>query len=512
MKLKLGTRRSLLAMAQSGQVAREIEKQNPGVEVELVGIETRGDQMLGVSLRSVEGKEFFVAELDQALKSKKVDLTVHSMKDLSVDRPSEFVLAAVPRRRLPHDAIFFSPDILDRLKKELPIRVGTSSPRRLENIPAFIEAALPRFGDVRSPLKWIEIRGNVNTRLSRLHESEASEKRLDAVVLALAGVSRLWDDRAGRDELKRLLSGVRQMIVPMRQNPTAPAQGALAVECRADDAQTLKILSRLHDAESATNARAERSVLKEYGGGCHQRFGASSFQLPGMNTSALVIRGISTAGQELDEVRWDAPPAPSFSASEIFDGSELSFTAAPIEYSLSSDDEAAPVWFVAHAHALNEKCESLLSLPEKRVFVPGFETWKKLAAKGIWVEACGESIGLEGTLPLMQEPVLRVDRLEEMRVLTHERAATRELSFGRAIATYRSIEPKLSTDQRGRLKAAKAVFWASGRQFEVFSSLVDSGRVMHCTGFGATATAVESAGHKAVKFPSREEFRRWANQ
>src|SRR6185312_5051825 len=102
---KLGTRRSLLAWAQSGWVAREIERANPGVQVELVGIETRGDRILDVSLRSIEGKEFFVAELDQALSSGQVDLCVHSMKDLSLERPKDFILGAVPRRENPRDVI-----------------------------------------------------------------------------------------------------------------------------------------------------------------------------------------------------------------------------------------------------------------------------------------------------------------------------------------------------------------------------------------------------------------------
>src|SRR4051812_2086123 len=96
--IQLGTRKSILAWAQSSWVAREIERLNPGVSVKLVGIETRGDKILDVSLRTVAGKEFFVAELDEALASGAVDLSVHSMKDLSLERPLEFCLAAIPRR------------------------------------------------------------------------------------------------------------------------------------------------------------------------------------------------------------------------------------------------------------------------------------------------------------------------------------------------------------------------------------------------------------------------------
>src|SRR5690242_2122337 len=99
--LKLGTRRSLLAWAQSSWVAKEVERLNPGIHVELVGIETRGDRIQDISLQNVEGKDFFVAELDQALLSGEVDFTVHSMKDLSLSRPTQLICAAIPKRENP---------------------------------------------------------------------------------------------------------------------------------------------------------------------------------------------------------------------------------------------------------------------------------------------------------------------------------------------------------------------------------------------------------------------------
>src|SRR3954464_10171064 len=107
--LKLGTRKSLLAWAQSSWVARELERLNPGVKIELVGIETRGDRILDVSLQAVAGKEFFVAEIDDALRSRAVDLTAHSMKDLSLDRPPPVVPGAKPLREHPPGGGIFPP-------------------------------------------------------------------------------------------------------------------------------------------------------------------------------------------------------------------------------------------------------------------------------------------------------------------------------------------------------------------------------------------------------------------
>jgi hydroxymethylbilane synthase len=232
--LKLGTRRSLLARAQSAWVARELERLNPGLTVELVGIETQGDRIQDLPLRQVEGKEFFVAELDQAILSGQVDLNVHSMKDLSLERPSGIALAAIPRRENPRDIVLFSEAVLENLNTNQPLRIGTSSPRRLENLPEFLKNALPQLTGIQPLLRWEEIRGNVNTRLSRLHEPPSSPKHLDGVVLALAGLIRLWADVNGREELKKLFKGLRWMVLPLTEFPTAPAQGVLAVECRAD--------------------------------------------------------------------------------------------------------------------------------------------------------------------------------------------------------------------------------------------------------------------------------------
>ncbi len=241
--LKLGTRKSLLALAQSRAVATEIEAANPGLKVELVGIETRGDRIQDVPLSKVEGKEFFVAELDEALHRGETDLTVHSLKDLSLDRPKEFFCAAIPRRENSRDVVIYGPGIQNKLARGVTLKIGTSSPRRLENIPPFLKRALPAS---RSELQFIEIRGNVNTRLARLHEKEGSEKHLDAVVLAAAGLIRLWNDMQGRMELKKLLDRTRGMILPLSECPAAPGQGALAVECRAEDAFVRAAIARIH--------------------------------------------------------------------------------------------------------------------------------------------------------------------------------------------------------------------------------------------------------------------------
>jgi hydroxymethylbilane synthase len=280
--LRLGTRRSALARAQSALVAKRLMQLHPGLGVELIGIDTRGDQILDKPLSQVDGKEFFTAEIDAALLDGQVDLTVHSYKDLSLTRPAGIYLAAVPPREQPRDIALFAPDVLERLAAGAALHVGSSSPRRAAFVPDFLQHALPRLADGAPRVLMRDLRGNVDTRLRRLLEPVHSERRLDGIVLALAGLARLWRDESGRDLLRAILPDLRRMVLPLTLCPAAPAQGALAVECRASDAPTRELLRVLDDAATRAAIAQERGLLAVRGGGCHQRFGATRIDVPGL--------------------------------------------------------------------------------------------------------------------------------------------------------------------------------------------------------------------------------------
>ena len=276
--LRLGTRRSVLARAQSAAVARALEQHHPGLKVELVGIDTRGDRVTDVPLSQIDGKEFFTAEIDAALLRAEVDLTVHSFKDLSLERPAALHLGAVPKRENPRDIVFFAPDILLHLARGGRVRVGSSSPRRAAFTPEFLHRALPGNPQVQ----LCELRGNVDSRLQRLRLPRDSDRQLDAVVLAFAGVARLWEDElVGAHALvAELLAGVPHMLMPLTYSPGAPAQGALAIECRSEDAPTRELLAAIDDAPTRSSIAAERLLLAARGGGCHQQFGATHRFVP----------------------------------------------------------------------------------------------------------------------------------------------------------------------------------------------------------------------------------------
>lgn len=244
MKLRLGTRGSELARTQSGHVAAALTEL--GHDVELVTIRSEGDVTSG-SLLEAGGLGVFAAALRIALLEEEVDLVVHSLKDLPTAPVEGLTIAAIPERELPFDALCARDGLtLDELA---PLaRVGTGSPRRAAQLRAR-----------RPDLTVVEIRGNVGTRLARVHGDATTQGDLDAVVLARAGLARLGRFDAATDILDLL---------------PAPGQGALAIECRTLDVELREVLAELDHAETRQCVAAERAVLAELQAGCAAPVGA----------------------------------------------------------------------------------------------------------------------------------------------------------------------------------------------------------------------------------------------
>lgn len=262
--IRVGTRRSLLATTQAGHVAARISELL-GRETELVEVVTDGDvsQAAGTPLAGSSATGVFVGALREALLDGRVDVAVHSLKDIPTQPAAGIVLAAVPPREDPRDAVVARDGLT---LGELPpgSRVGTGSPRRAAQLQA-----------LGLGIEVLGLRGNVGTRIRRVHDGE-----LDAVVLARAGLARL-----GR------LSEVTEVLDPLQMLP-APGQGALAVECRTDDDLAVA-LAPLDDAASRAAVEAERSVLSTLEGGCSAPIGALADVVEGEDGDLLWIRAVA---------------------------------------------------------------------------------------------------------------------------------------------------------------------------------------------------------------------------
>ncbi|MFI4869119.1 MAG: hydroxymethylbilane synthase [Steroidobacterales bacterium] len=522
--LKLGTRRSALARAQSAAVARQLEQLHPGLTVELVGIETRGDRILDAPLSSVEGKEFFTDELDAALLGGRVDFTVHSFKDLSLERSSRLLLAAVPPREQPHDIAVFAADVPERLVAGHELMIGSSSPRRASFVPDLLQRVLPRRGSDRRSLahvRLVDLRGNVDSRLRRLHEPRGAARHLDGIVLAFSGLARLWADTQGVVLLRELFSPLPRMVLPLSQCPAAPAQGALAVECRHDDAGTASVLRAIDDAPTRAAAGIERALLGQRGGGCHQRFGATQIQLPGIG-ALLYQRDGGDAGAALElgapTLRWTPaialdPPRGNIKA---WDGSRAGRPGIePIEGAAAHSAErlrGASAVFIAHRRAWPEG-ESVVINPAAHVWVSGVESWQALAERGLWIEGCADGLGFAALEPMLAQPLLQLPPRDQWIVLTHLDAAA-GWPAGEVIATYRHRE------RNGEPAGAQAgdgapsldathLYWSSSAQFERWRGLV-APDARHACGPGKTYEHLRRAGvQNLTVFPQPAQWRQW---
>lgn len=238
-RLVVGTRGSKLALTQAEMVAADLRRLHPGLTVDLTIISTKGDRILDRALSAVGDKGLFVTELEQALSEGSVDLAVHSGKDLPSFQPADLVLAAFPQRADPRDALIVpGGGRLDDLKPGAV--VGSSSLRRACQLQA-----------LRPDLVIRNVRGNVDTRLRKLHDGE-----YDALILACAGLDRLG-----------LAEHISQRIEAEQMLP-AVAQGALAIEARKDDPRTRELLAVLDHAETRAAVLAERALLRRLEGGC----------------------------------------------------------------------------------------------------------------------------------------------------------------------------------------------------------------------------------------------------
>ncbi|MGE0569974.1 MAG: hydroxymethylbilane synthase [Dehalococcoidia bacterium] len=271
--LRIGTRGSRLALIQVEQVVARLRSRDASIEIEVVEIATRGDRDQVTPLASGSGAGWFTSVLQEAVAAGEVDAAIHSYKDLPTRRPEGLVIAAVPLREDARDALISRTGVT---LKQLPAGavVGTGSPRRAEQVR-----------EMRPDVEVRSIRGNVDTRIRKVDEGD-----YDAAVLALAGLRRLGAERRANE-----IFGIWAMV-------PAPAQGALAVECRADDERARRLFGAIHDPTIGQAVSAERAFLAALEAGCSFPAGAyaehfgSTIKLHGMVAPGRRVVRAKTTG------------------------------------------------------------------------------------------------------------------------------------------------------------------------------------------------------------------------
>ena len=449
MKVILCSRASVLAKIQAEMVGAALLKACPDVEV-LYHLKDAAADVDKVSSLISMSKGSFTVDLTNMLKNKEVDCVVHSWKDLPLEITDGTELCATLPRADMRDLVLFEKSRIDARPKVL--RILSSSPRRAYNLESFLLQALPYKPE---KIEFLPVRGNIPTRLRKLHTGDATHGVCDALVVAKAALDRILvpvheQFVPASEEVRALLAFMRFMVIPLSISPCAPAQGAVAVEICSDRKDLKALFSKINCSETFRSVERERSILKRYGGGCHQKIGVACFERP--YGRVTITKGATDQGEildshVLDRLQEERAPQVALGKSWPFDAAptdQLETKRITREFDAAQISDAKALW-VSQAAAL--PLEVAVS-PETLVSCAGVSTWKKLAARGVWVHSCADGLGERESLKLEA----LAPHVQTWLKLAHDKSD--------GAATY-TVEHSLPQS----LEQYTHFFWRSGTQF-----------------------------------------------
>jgi len=486
MRIRLLSRASELATLQARLVSDALRSRWPSLEVDLSTRSSAGDRDRHTALWQAEEKGLFTQDLSQALIDGSADAVVHSWKDLPVAPHPGTTVAATLERADPRDVLLLRRDVVDAAPSAL--RILTSSPRRSWQIGQSLAPLLPW---PVATVATVAVRGNIPTRLAKLVFGEGH-----GLVVAKAALDRLLStdaDAATASAMRTALAECRWMALPINLFPTAPAQGALAVEVALDRTDVVAAVATIDHAPTRRAVLAERAVLTAAGGGCHEAIGATVRERDyGTITS---VRGQLPSGHarivwSLDAVG-DLPPMtdedhiwPRRAERQLATRQRLGAVTLPAD---------ASGLLVARAEAWPQ---GLAAGETQVVWAAGVRTWEKLAAQGVWVHGCAEGLGDEEApaVDALAGGPLRWYRL------THNASDLPD-----AVATY-----AVSQTLPDSLAMRTHFFWTSGSQFraalERYPQIRDG---WHASGPGRTARIIRETLDTGTRRAIWLDYEQW---
>lgn len=479
MRLTLAARRSELARIQAVQAGEALSKQHPQVAIDYSFHESLGDRNQNDPLWQMPEKGVFTQDLRDGLLAGRYDLAVHSWKDLAIEEDPETEIAATLPRADMRDVLLVRSDRWADVALTGCLKIFTSSPRRSYNLDSFLRQFLP--AELRE-LTFVPVRGNVPTRVRKLWQPGA-----DGLIVAKAALDRLLE--AGgpefahtRAELRRALSQCLWMVLPLRANPAAPGQGALAIEIKRGRKDLGTLLAPINCLETFAAVTREREILREYGGGCHQKIGVSVLRRA--YGEITFLRGLTDDGRSLDACDLRAAQArpPKIASEQMWplktsDAAWFKRETIPV----TMPDKSLALW-ISRADAL----PGGTSLPPSQiVWASGLQTWSRLAQRGVWVNGCAESLG-EQEHPRIE--TLAGSELKWLK-LTHTDGFAE--NGCQTLGTYCLVPRNDNPDLEGK----RYFFWTSGSGFERALALNPwIGRMTHFCGPGNTQRILEKNG------------------
>lgn len=465
MRVRLLSRASALARLQTALVERALRTAYPHLDVQCLTRTSAGDQDQTSPLWKLPDKGAFTADLSRALIDGDADITVHSFKDLPTEMPAGTRIAGALPRADARDVLVMRKAAVAARPDSL--RILSSSPRRAWLLGETLPVLLP--WQVRNA-EAVPVRGNIETRLTKLVQGEEH-----GLVVAKAALDRLLGFGAPFDQeaaiVRARLDHCRWLVLPMREFPWAPAQGAIALEIPEGRSDLNDLLTPILCQSTTAAVQYERQILNDHGGGCHQALGAATIEKPYGRVVSIRSRDHGVSTWKLEGGRQVFPRATEDAVwPRRHEGVRV------VRTSMAVAQPSGDAFRVARADAL----PTTWSLPEDAiVWAAGSATWRQLAKRGVWVNGCADGLG-DGDSPAVD---LLAGRTLKWINLTHDRASRPD-----ALATYH-VEVPLPDD----LGSRSHFYWTSG---EIFRRAVDRWPSIkhgwHGSGPGRTRQAIEA--------------------
>jgi hydroxymethylbilane synthase len=512
--IRLIGRGSKLSLLQLEKVKHKIATAYPGVNVEIIARESRGDTLQNIPLQTVEGSDFFTQDIFDTLQNNEADIAVHSLKDMSSEHFFGTNKFAVVDRDDVRDIAIFNKDIESKLKRGDKIIIGTCSPRREEMAIGFLQKALPQWNkDFKVETKII--RGNIDTRLKKLDAGE-----YDGIILATAGLNRLLSSPSaverfpsavenpdGGYSIENLVKGKKLMLLPLIECVPAPCQGAIVAEANPVNKNAIDILNTINDTKLMRACIQEKQTAIQYGVGCLQRFGVTTISYGDASKGSTEI--IYAAGKDSNDIsfsKWTGLPELNIANKNFFCTTDFMGSFFQYQYNEEVTTINEAIVYVANYKAA-EKEEVIEQLESKQVWAAGTKTWFELAKKGIWVEGSADAFGLEFLLTPWKMPLFNISKEEVAIVTNNSSAATWQAKGWKVYGTYDTQE-KQSPAITEEIRQADIIFWASYRQYAQYKNIVKE-NVQHVCPYGETAEQFKAAGINPVVFPNIKAFQQW---
>lgn len=469
----------------------------PDIIINTTIIETSGDKEQSMPLHLVEGKDFFTREIQDYLNSNQADFAVHSMKDVSsVDFFAEGHYAIIDREML-HDVAIFNERVIDKIKRGGKIIIGTSSPRRSNMATGFLQKALPKLNEQSVVVEAQSIRGNVDTRLQKLHDG-----LYDGIILAAAGLNRLLQYEPAKKRVSSLLKNKKLMLLPLFECPPAAGQGAIVAETTDSNTDAIEILNAIKNTALTNAITEERKYAQQYGYGCSQQFGV--FHLDTVATSFTYASGKD--GDIKSFTEWNFKTALNITSKQLFSSTDYMKDFFTYNFLDIAIDETAKVFFISSHKAIHsEKIKD--TIQQKRVWAAGTRTWYDLAKKGIWVEGCADGLGFYFLQTIFKSPLINI-AVNDIQIITNNLSKTHWVADGiNAAGTY-ELAGNLSVAMKTALANADIIFWTSYQQYELCKAFIKNS-VQHVCPAGKTAKLLSAQGLQPIVFPTIKAFNDW---